>query len=252
MAIFYIIGSLVIIIVNITKIPGAFGMIFSGAFNGRALEGGIMGFIIMKAMRFGVARGVFSNEAGLGSAPIAHAASSEKDPVKQGLWGIFEVFVDTIIICTLTGLVILSSGVSRFEPVQYIVNGVTKIDFTGGAFTGADLTMKAFSSTFGKTGGIFVTIGILCFALSTILGWAYYGEQSLRYLSKKSIFVESYKVIFIVFTIVGAVGGLTFVWDVADTLNGLMAIPNLIALLLLSKVVFTLTKEYLDRGKIKA
>jgi AGCS family alanine or glycine:cation symporter len=249
MAVFYILGSLVIIFVNITKIPGVFGMIFAGAFNTRALEGGILGYIVMKAMRFGVARGVFSNEAGLGSAPIAHAASSEKDPVKQGLWGIFEVFVDTIIICSLTSLVILSSGVSSFEPIQFISDGVTKIDFTGGVFSGADLTMAAFSSTFGKTGGIFVTIGILCFALSTILGWAYYGEQSLRYLSKKNSILEGYKVIFIVFTIVGAVGGLTFVWDVADTLNGLMAIPNLIGVIFLSGTVFSLTKDYLGKSR---
>jgi len=243
MAVFYIIGALIIIFSNITKIPGVFGMIFSGAFDTKALEGGLMGYIIMKAMRFGVARGVFSNEAGMGSAPIAHAASNEKDPVKQGLWGIFEVFVDTIIICSLTGLVILASGVSNFEA------GVGAKDFVGGLFTGSDLTLAAFSVHFGQAGGIFVTIGILLFALSTILGWSYYGEQSIRYFSKNSSIIDGYKVIFIVFAIIGAMGGLALIWDIADTLNGLMAIPNLIAVLLLCKVVLDLTKEYVAKSK---
>jgi AGCS family alanine or glycine:cation symporter len=244
MAVFYVIGSLIIVIVNISRLPHAFGMIFGDAFNFRSLEGGIMGYVIMKAMRFGVARGVFSNEAGMGSAPIAHAASSEKDPVRQGLWGIFEVFVDTIIICSLTGLVILTSGVSSFTADAGATN------FVGGIFSGADLTMAAFSATFGQPGGIFVTIGILLFALSTILRWSYYGQQSLGYLTKNNKTWDwIYKFIFTVLTVVGAVGGLTLIWDIADTLNGLMAIPNLIAVLLLCKVIFDLTKEYLAKNK---
>jgi len=244
MAVFYVIGSVIILIVNIGRLPAAFGMIFANAFNFRSLEGGIMGYIIMKAMRFGVARGVFSNEAGMGSAPIAHAASSESDPVRQGLWGIFEVFVDTIIICSLTGLVILTSGVSTFEA------GAGATNFVGGLFSGADLTMTAFSATFGQAGGIFVTLGILLFALSTILGWSYYGQQSLGYLTNNNkIWDWIYKFIFTVLTIVGAVGGLTLIWDIADTLNGLMAIPNLIAVLLLCKTVFELTKEYVAKSK---
>jgi len=244
MAVFYVIGSIIILVVNIGRLPHAFGLIFGNAFNFSSLEGGIMGYIIMKAMRFGVARGVFSNEAGMGSAPIAHAASSESDPVKQGLWGIFEVFVDTIIICSLTGLVILTSGVSNFEA------GAGATNFVGGLFSGADLTMAAFSSTFGQAGGIFVTIGILLFALSTILGWSYYGQQSLGYLTNNNkVWDWIYKFIFTVLTIVGAVGGLVLIWDIADTLNGLMAIPNLIAVLLLCKVVFDLTKEYVAKSK---
>ena len=244
MAVFYVIGSVIILIVNIGRLPAAFGMIFANAFNFNSLEGGIMGYIIMKAMRFGVARGVFSNEAGMGSAPIAHAASSESDPVKQGLWGIFEVFVDTIIICSLTGLVILTSGVSSFTASAGATN------FVGGLFSGADLTMTAFSATFGQAGGIFVTLGILLFALSTILGWSYYGQQSLGYLTNNNkVWDWIYKFIFTVLTIVGAVGGLTLIWDIADTLNGLMAIPNLIAVLLLCKVVFDLTKEYIAKNK---
>ncbi|MDR2952125.1 MAG: sodium:alanine symporter family protein [Treponema sp.] len=241
MAVFYVIGSVIIVIVNIAKLPHAFGLIFSNAFSARSLEGGVMGYIIMKAMRFGVARGVFSNEAGMGSAPIAHAASEESDPVRQGLWGIFEVFVDTIIICSLTGLVILTSGISAFEAGAK--------DFVGGLFSGADLTMSAFSATFGQAGGIFVTLGILLFALSTILGWSYYGQQSLGYLTKNNKTWDwIYKVIFTVLTVVGAVGGLTLIWDIADTLNGLMAIPNLIALIMLSGVALGLTKKYLKDG----
>ncbi|MDR2729986.1 MAG: sodium:alanine symporter family protein [Treponema sp.] len=243
MAVFYVIGSVIIVVANISNLPAAFSMIFAGAFNTRALEGGIMGYVIMKAMRFGVARGVFSNEAGMGSAPIAHAASSEKDPVKQGLWGIFEVFVDTIIICSLTGLVILTSGVVSFAANT----GIT--GFIGGPFSGADLTMAAFSATFGPAGGIFVTIGILLFALSTILGWSYYGQQSLGYLTKNNKTWDwIYKAIFTALTIVGAIGGLTLIWDIADTLNGLMAIPNLIALIILSGVTFNLTKKYFKDG----
>lgn len=235
MAIFYIVGAVIIIVANAGRLPGAFAAIFGGAFNPTRDEvmGGIWGYVIMRAMRFGVARGVFSNEAGLGSAPIAHAASSTKDPVEQGVWGIFEVFVDTVIICSLTGIVILTSGITNF-----------------GDFTGADLTMAAFSTTFGQVGGMFVTIGILCFALSTILGWSYYGQQSLGYLTNNNKGLDlGYKALFTVLTIVGATGGLTLIWDIADTLNGLMAIPNLIALLLLSKVVFDLTKKYVAEGK---
>jgi AGCS family alanine or glycine:cation symporter len=234
MAVFYIIGSVILILINADKLPGAFGAIFSGAFSLRSLGGGIMGYVIMRAMRYGIARGVFSNEAGLGSAPIAHAASRSKDPVEQGLWGVFEVFIDTIIICTLTGLVILISGLYQ------------------GNISGLPLAMASFSLTFGRFGGIFVAIAILCFASSTILGWSYYGQQCLHYLFGHNKAIDiCYKVIFSFLIIVGAIGGLTFVWDVADTLNGLMAIPNIIALLLLSKVVFTLTREYLGRGNLK-
>ena len=235
MAVFYIIGSVIILIINAGKLPGAFGLIFSGAFSTEAVEGGIMGYVIMRAMRYGIARGVFSNEAGLGSAPIAHAASNEKDPVQQGLWGVFEVFVDTIVICSLSALVIVTSGLYNQ------------------GLAGADLTLAAFSGTFGSFGSMFVSVAILCFAGSTILGWTYYGQQCLGYLTGNQKTIDlGYRIFFCALTIVGAVGGLTFVWDVADTLNGLMAIPNLLALLLLYKTVVTLTKEYLQRDKISA
>ncbi|MCL1815691.1 MAG: sodium:alanine symporter family protein [Treponema sp.] len=232
MCIFYVIGSVIILVLNAGKLGGAFSLIFSNAFSLQSVGSGIMGYVIMLAMRYGIARGVFSNEAGLGSAPIAHAASRSKDPVQQGLWGVFEVFIDTIVICTLTALVIVTSGL-----------------YTGD-IKGVPLVMASFSNTFGSFGGVFIAIGILTFACSTILGWSYYGQQCLGYLTKNNkAWDMAYKVIFALLAIVGATGGLTFVWDVADTLNGLMAIPNLIALLLLSKVVLELTKEYLAREK---
>ena len=236
MAIFYIIGGIIILGINITKIPAAFGTIFANAFSFQSVGGGILGYTIMRAMRYGIARGVFSNEAGLGSAPMAHAASRTKDPVQQGLWGVFEVFVDTIIICTISGLIIVTAG-------QY-----------GGDISGVSLVNASFREAFGSFGGVFVTIATLCFAGSTILGWSYYGQQSLRYLAGDNKVLDTgYKVFFSLLTIAGAVAGqkegLKLVWSISDTLNGLMAIPNLIALLLLSKVVITLTKEYLARTK---
>ena len=235
MCIFYVIGSVIILILNAGRLGGAFSAIFSNAFSLQSVGGGVMGYAIMRAMRYGIARGVFSNEAGLGSAPIAHAASRTTDPVQQGFWGVFEVFVDTMVICTLTALVIVTAGLYS------------------GEIKGVPLVMASFSQTFGKLGGVIVAIGILTFAGSTILGWSYYGQQCLGYLTKKNKYWDmAYKVVFSLLAIVGATGGLTLVWDIADTLNGLMAIPNIIALLLLSKVVFDTTKEYLARGKIKA
>jgi AGCS family alanine or glycine:cation symporter len=232
MAAFYLIGGVIILIMYAEALPGAFVLILTEAFSFESVGGGVMGYVIMRGMRYGVARGVFSNEAGLGSAPIAHAASSSKEPVEQGLWGIFEVFVDTILICTLSGLVIITSGL-----------------YSGG-LEGEALVLASFNQAFGSIGGIFVSIAIFCFAFSTILGWSYYGQQCLGYLTKNNKAVDlCYKVLFSALCIVGAVGGLTLVWDIADTLNGLMAIPNLIALLLLYKVITTATKDYIKKKK---
>ncbi|MDR2901073.1 MAG: sodium:alanine symporter family protein [Treponema sp.] len=232
MAVFYFVGGIIILAMNASALSGAFAEIFSNAFSLQSVGGGILGYTIMRAMRYGIARGVFSNEAGLGSAPIAHAASRAKEPVEQGLWGVFEVFVDTIIICTISALIILTAGLYK------------------GDVSGAPLVMASFTKSLGSFGGIFVTIAILCFSISTILGWSYYGQQCLHYLIGKNKIVDlAYKIFFSLLTIVGAIGGLTFVWDLADTLNGLMAIPNLIGLLLLSRVVFSLTKEYQARKK---
>ena len=237
MSIFYILGGIIILVMNAGRLPAAIGVIMAGAFSTeKAVIGGISGYVIMMAMRRGIARGVFSNEAGMGSAPIAHAASNAKDPVQQGLWGVFEVFVDTIIICTISGLVVVTAGLYE------------------GSDRGITLVMASFIKTFGGFGGIFVAIAVLCFAGSTILGWSYYGQQCLGYLTNNNKGVDlCYKVIFSLLTIVGAIGGqqagLALIWDIADTLNGLMAIPNLIALLLLSKVVMDLTKQYLAKTK---
>lgn len=228
MALLYITGAIIVLVINYAAIPAAFKTIFSYAFNLNSAVGGAVGYTVMQAIRFGLARGVFSNEAGLGSAPIAHAATSTTNPVRQGIWGIFEVFIDTIIVCSMTALVILTSGLWN--------SGIT----------GAELTSAAFSSALGTYGGYFVSISIMFFALSTILGWSYYGERSIEYISKSSIATSIYKALFIACIVVGATTKLELVWGIADTLNGLMAIPNLIALLGLSGLVISITKEYLQ------
>ncbi len=228
MAAFYILGGLLIIIINGKHIPEAFGLIFGSAFTGTAAIGGFTGSVMKEAMKRGVARGVFSNEAGLGSAPIAHAAATTDHPVRQGLWGVFEVFIDTIIICTITALSIITSGV-----------------WNSGE-TGAALTTHAFNTGLpGTWGGIIVSIGILLFAFSTLLGWSYYGERCAEYLFGPKV-IKVYRIIWIPFVVIGAIGGLDFLWDLADTLNGLMAIPNLIGILGLSGVVIKLTKDFFD------
>jgi AGCS family alanine or glycine:cation symporter len=231
MAIIYIIGGLAVIIMNISKIPMAFGLIFKNAFTGTAAIGGFAGATIANAMKYGVARGVFTNEAGLGSAPIAHAAATTDHPVRQGLWGVFEVFADTIVIASITALCIVTTGV--WEE----------------GLTGVALTSAAFDSVI-PGGHYIVTIGLALFAFSTTLGWEYYGERCLEYIfGEKSIFI--YRIIFLVLIVVGAIGGLEFIWSLADTLNGMMAIPNLIGVLVLSRIVFKLTKEFFSSEKAK-
>ncbi len=224
MALIYITGALVILALNVEKIPEAFGLIFAYAFKPVAATGGFAGATVAMAMKRGVARGVFSNEAGLGSAPIAHAAATTDHPVRQGLWGIFEVFMDTIVVCTMTALAILVSGL-----------------WDSGS-NGAALTTQAFEACLPGSGYV-VSISIVLFAYSTIVGWSYYGERCLEYLiGDKAILV--YRIIFIPMIVVGAVGGLELLWDLADTLNGLMAIPNLIGVLALSGTIIALKKEY--------
>ena len=208
-------------------------MIFEGAFNPSAVVGGVGGFTLMQCITWGVKRGVFSNEAGLGSAPMAHAATSETNPVKQGLYGIFEVFMDTIVICTLTGLSLLMSGID----LNYGVKGTTA------------LNAQAFGTIFGdKLGALIIAVAITLFALSTILSWGLYGSRCCEYMfGAKSI--KIYQILFVVITVVGATMELGLAWDIADTLNGLMAIPNLVALIGLSGVVATLTKEHIASKK---
>lgn len=230
MAAVYIVGGLLIILLNINEVPAAFALIFRDAFTGTAAVGGFVGSTFTMAIRFGIARGVFTNEAGLGSAPIAHAAATTDHPVRQGLWGIFEVFADTLVLCTITALVIVMTGAWD----------------TG--FDGAALTTVAFDEGMAF-GGYIVTFGLVFFAFSTLLGWSYYGERCMEYLfGPKSIIL--YRFLFIPLIVVGAVGGLRAIWALADTLNGLMAIPNLIGLLLLSPVVVRLTKNYFGKGGI--
>lgn len=231
MALAYIAGALIILILEADQIPRAFGLIFGNAFNLKAAGGGFLGYGVMQAMRFGIARGVFTNEAGLGSAPIAHAAANTDHPIRQGMWGTFEVFVDTIMICSMTALVILTSGLAEIPTAAG-----EKV------LTGAALTTKAFETGF-KGGGLIVTFGLLLFAFTTIVGWCYYGEKCIEYLLGTKAIVP-YRVVFVGTTIIGAVGALQIIWAVSDTLNGLMAIPNLIALIMLSGTVAKLAKDF--------
>jgi len=230
MAAFYVLGGIIILVTNAARIPAAFGLIFSQAFTGTAAVGGFAGSTIMMAARYGVARGVFSNEAGLGSAPIAHAAATTDNPVRQGLWGIFEVFMDTIVVCTITALSIMLTGV--WDTGQ----------------TGAALSALAFDTAIPGIGGSIVAVGVLLFAYSTIIGWEYYGERCAEYLLGSKAILP-YRILFIPFIVIGAIGGLVTIWDIADTLNGLMAIPNLIGVLGLSGVIIKLTKEYFSKEK---
>ena len=223
-------------VANAAQIPHVFGMIFRGAFTPEAVTGGAAGLTIKLCVEWGVKRGVFSNEAGLGSAPIAHAASSESNPVKQGLYGIFEVFMDTIVICTLTGLTLLLTA--------------DKIGITYGKDPGTSLNAQALGTVFGsQIGALIIAIGLSLFALSTVLSWGLYGTRCWEYiLGTKAI--KPYQIIFTLVVLVGATMDLGLAWDIADTLNGLMAIPNLIAIFALSVVVFKTTKEFFQRDTL--
>ncbi|KJS82735.1 MAG: transporter [Peptococcaceae bacterium BICA1-8] len=233
MAVFYVIGGLVIILLNIGQLPAAFAFIIKSAFSGvEPAAGGFAGATVAQAIRFGVARGVFSNEAGLGSAPIAAAAAKTDHPARQAFVSMTGTFLDTIIVCSITGLVLAITGVWE----------------TG--TTGAALTTMAFQKGLPGPGGIIVAIGIILFAYSTILGWAYYGEKCAEYLLGE-VAVKPYRYLWVLFVGLGAVAKLSLVWDIADTLNGLMAIPNLIGLLLLSGVVVSETKDFLENVKAK-
>lgn len=225
MAVVYILGALFIIILNIGELAGAFALIFKSAFNGHAAVGGFSGAMMAQAIRFGVSRGVFSNEAGLGSAAIAHAATTTKQPVKQGTIGMLGGFIDTIIICTLTALVIIMSGV-----------------WTNGQ-TGAELTTMAFTKSLPGPGGLIVAFGLIFFAFSTILTWSYYGEKAVEYIFGSRL-IKAYRYLWVIMIFIGAVGNLKVVWAMADAMNGLMTIPNLIALLVLSPVIFRESKAY--------
>ena len=226
MALFYVVLGIGVVLLNVQRLPGVLQSIFEGAFNPAAFTGGIIGSLFV-SMQKGVSRGIFSNEAGLGTGSIAHACADTQKPVTQGMFGIFEVFADTIIICTLTALVILCSG----TPVTY------------GVAAGAELTISGFTTTYGSWSSIFTAVALCCFAFSTIIGWGLYGSRFVQFLFRSNKVVRPFLVIYSFVSILGATLDLGLLWDIADTFNGLMSIPNLIALLLLSGMVVKLTKE---------
>ena len=229
MAIIYILATLAVIFTNFDQILPAFGQIFTGAFTGTAAVGGFAGAVVKEAIQKGIARGVFSNESGLGSAPIAAAAAKTEEPVEQGLISMTGTFIDTIIICTLTGLAILVTG-------QW-----------SGSLEGAPMTQAAFSSVFGTFGEIALTLSLVLFAFTTILGWSYYGERCFEFIFKSTKFLPLYRLIFVVMVALGGYLTLDVVWKIADIVNGLIALPNLIALLVLSPIIFKETKSYFER-----
>ncbi len=231
MALFYIVGGLIIIIAKIDMLPWAIGEIFRSAFTGRAAFGGFAGATVAQAMRFGVARGIFSNEAGLGSASMAHAVAKTKHPVRQGMMGTVEVFIDTLMVCTITSLVIV------------ITNSL------GTGLTSTALTAHAFNTVLRGFGGPIVAIGSFLFGYSTIITWCYYGQTCCRFILGPSV-VMPYAWIFIVLAFLGAVVEVPFVWLLTDTLNGLMAIPNLIGLIFLSTVVAKEVEDYFSKPEL--
>ena len=234
MALLYILLGLGVILLNIQNVPAVFASIFRGAFQPRAVTGGIV-LSMFTSLKKGVSRGIFSNEAGLGTGSIAHACADTKKPVKQGMFGIFEVFTDTIVICTLTALVILCSGVA--------------VDY--GKAAGAELTILGFTSTYGSWVSIFTAVAMCCFAFSTAVGWGLYGARCIEFLFSEKV-IKPFMVIYSLVAILGATANLGLMWSIAETFNGLMAIPNLIALFLLSSTVVKLTKEYFaGEGKTK-
>ncbi|NVK16147.1 MAG: sodium:alanine symporter family protein [Rhodobacteraceae bacterium] len=229
MAVSYIIAGLIVLVINADAIGSAFSLVFTHAFTPSAAEGGFAGAAVWAAIRFGVARGVFSNEAGLGSAPIAHAAAETKGPVNQGLIAMLGTFIDTIIVCSITGLAIIASGA-----------------WTSGE-SGAALTSLAFETSLPGFGGYLIAIALSIFAFTTILGWSYYGEKCMEFLFGVKVMLP-YRILWIVAIYFGATADLGFIWLLADTLNAMMAIPNLIALALLSPIVFKVTKEFFATG----
>lgn len=228
MVVFYIVSSLVIIVIYFAKIPEVFLLVFRSAFTPTAASGGFLGAAVMYTVRMGVARGVFSNESGLGSAPIAAAAAQTKHPVTQALVSMTQTFIDTIVVCSMTGFVIIATGL-----------------WNSGQ-TGAQLTSVAFETGFGHSfGGMIVSISLILFAYSTILGWSYYGEKSIEYLAGEK-WVLPYRIIFTLFVFIGAVAQLDLVWKFSDVMNGLMAVPNLIGLIGLSGIIAAETRNYFD------
>lgn len=232
MALFYVLLAVGVVLLNLPRLPFVIEEIFAGAFNPAAFTGGAIGSLFL-SMKNGVSRGIFSNEAGLGTGSIAHACADTRKPVKQGMFGIFEVFADTIVICTLTAMVILCSSV----PVNY------------GTEAGAELTISGFTATYGGWASLFTAVALCCFAFSTIIGWGLYGSRFAAFLFKTDKIVKPFFVGYSFVAILGATLDLGILWGVADTFNGLMSIPNLIALFLLSGTVVKLANEYFGESK---
>ena len=232
MAVLYVVLALGVVVIHINRLPAVFAMIFEGAFKPSSVTGGVVGSMFL-SMKKGVSRGIFSNEAGLGTGSIAHACADTSKPVKQGFFGIFEVFVDTIIICTLTAMVILCSG----TPVGY------------GEAAGAELTISGFTSTYGSWISIFTAIALCCFAFSTIIGWGLYGTRCIEFLFGSKV-NKPFMLVYSLVAIIGATMNLGLLWSIADTFNGLMAIPNLIGVFLLSGVVVRMAKEYFSSKEV--
>ena len=235
MAVAYIIGALVLVIVHVPAIPAAFASIFRFAFGIKAVGGAAAGIVIRDVITQGCKRGVFSNEAGLGSSVMVHSNSDVKEPVKQGMWGIFEVFADTFIVCTMTALVVLTSGCIDLE-TGLVKEGVED----------ATLVAKAFSNVFGKGGEWFIAVAILLFAFTTVLGWSHYGSKAVEYLINTKA-AKVYKVLFVLIIVAGALMESSLAWDISDTFNGLMMIPNLIGVVALFPLVKKITDNYVAR-----
>ena len=235
MILLFIIGSLTIIGVNYSRVGAAFSSIFDGAFSGKAVWGGAVGVTLRQVVTWGFKRGIFSNEAGLGSSVMVHSCSNVKEPVQQGMWGVFEVFADTMVICTMTALVILTGGM---------------VDISTGALadglTDATLVSATFGHAFGKGGEMFIAVAILLFAFTTVLGWSQYGCKAVEYLGGKRV-KQFYQVFFVLLMLSGALMTSSLAWDISDTFNGLMMIPNLIGVIVLSGQVKQITQNYIDR-----
>ena len=240
MVILYFVGAIIIICLHISSIPAIFAAIFKGAFSIKAVAGGGFGAGIALAMKMGFKRGVFSNEAGLGSSVMVHSSSNVKEPVRQGMWGIFEVFADTIIVCTLTAIVLLGSGAID------LTTGLANEEILNSIGGSSNLMSYSFGQVFGSFGQGFIAIAILLFAYSTVLGWSHYGATACRYLFGEKA-VLPYRILFVVIVLAGSVMTAQLAWDISDTFNGLMMIPNLIGVLVLSPQVAKTTKNYISR-----
>ena len=228
MALLYTLGAIVVIALNWRQIPAAFSEIFRSAFDLQSVGGGVMGYGVARAMRYGISRGVFSNEAGLGSSVMVNSCSNVKEPAVQGMWGAFAVFFDTLVMCTLTALIVITSG-AHHQGLE-----------------GVEITNFAFTTTIGEAGGMVLSICILLFAFSTVLGWSVYGSKAVEYLWGNRA-VSIYKLCFAAVVFVGAVSSVQLVWDLSDTFNGLMALPNLVGVIFLSGAVMKIARNYFDR-----